>query len=1345
MKALKVTNMNKNRCNYILLALAVVLLVTFYGCSTGHDGDQIIQEELIIKGTTASYATDKGTIVFVSNNDPQVIVEAKEEETLPSGAAIVLVERALYANEVGAYGGDTTNVYCLSGTYLEKGVEKKLTETDKPVTLTIPNIFSTEYYEFILGYKPIEATDWQYTKLGDDGKAVVNSARFSDGRPSQFIVTTRHMGYCYTVFGIKPGNKNLDDINSITFTADPEKYEVTDNNEYTKDLVVSSLIKAEKTTSQFAASDLTSELVFYTSSSSKSGVRIDGKTASESVSLEKEFNGKYLHRISINRYEEQNFSKSGNLATYSITLGIKGINKSIFPPEFHIKSTIIAEKKVVYAGEGKIIRYTEGEDGPDGFPIDVAMTMPASGTVASISTSIVLEFSEAISWTTKEKKLISISNEQRANIGFSATVSDDFKIVTITPDKPLNYSSLHVVDIEAGILGKGTANYVKPVSFEFMTDGGVAAKANIKPGADSKFDNYYIRKPEFIIDFGKTVASIDTIKNSIRVIQGGEVVDYKLTFTDDKSRIASLTFPADLLVGESYSITMTNPVKDNEGLDIGVFDTITFNVFPDIEVVETTPANDAENVPADSRINIRISSPMALDSSTAKNYFSIKDLVTGTEFPCECSYDDENMVISLIPQGNLLFNRRYQVSIKEGIKHKQTYQKLGSYSFSFKTADSDYTRAVLSSVEGYHQNNVLPFTVFRDNPRMEVNFAKDLMDYNYASTTITVQKDGIIVDWQRTWEGNKLILTPPGNQLEDGAVYKISMSDVIEASDNSLVNPFVPQEFVVALLYGKGRPENPYRIYDTDDFEVMREYRSCCFMLMNDIDFSAFASFEPIGSDLKAFSGKLFGDGKEIKNLTILPVEDSLYAGLFLSTQNAQIASLTLADSCVVSGEGDQITGGIAGLASGGSFEYCVNKARIKSDTTIGGIAGGAIGTTFKGCVNEGTLVTGVDRYYYANAGGIVGQVIQGIIDDCENKAEINIDAKCIAGICSSLQSGEIKNCKNTGDITGYESVAGIVYEAYQAKISGCKNHGQILVADTSYGYGAGIAGCIDTTVVEKCHNYGSINSDSASSDYAAGIVAYMYYNSTVADCHNEGVVNGSANTAGIVAYIYNSNSSNVTNTTIKNCYNIAEVNGITNVGGIVGYCQCYAYGGTMNVSIDKCYNIADINGSSQVGGILGCWYTNNYSDGVTNGSIDNCYCTGSTSGNNSIGGIVGELQNATVANNYYNGDIIRTSGSYSYLGALVGYVGSAGGLIKNNFTTTITTVMGNPLTTSSSLESVSGYGTYENNYVFDVAELAAQGYGTVIKGAAWGSGSTWSDENVWKHYTDKLPELVMK
>ena len=1323
----------KNTYKFIYLAIAAVLLFAFYGCSTGRDGDKIVQDEVVIKGTTTSQATDKGTIVFVSTNNPQVVVEAKEEKTFPSGAVIVLVERALYSQEIGAYGKDATNVYCLYGTYSENGVEKKITETDKAVSLTIPNVFSSDYYEFMLGYKEANASDWQYTKLGDDGKAAVASARFSSGRPSQFVITTRHINYCYTVFGIKQESKKFDDINSITFSAAPARYVVNKNNEYTEDIKVSSLVEAEKTVSMFTASDLTSELVFYTSSSAKSGVLVDGKSASESVSLEKEFNGEYLHRITISHYEENNLEKSGNLATYSVSLGIKGISKSVFPPDFHIKSTITTDNKVVFAGEGKIKRYTEGEDAPDGLPIEVVMTAPASDTVVPVSTSIVLNFSEAIDWSTKAKKLISISNEQQANINYSATISDDLKTLTIKPDKPLSYSSNYSVDIEAGITGNGNPNYVKPASFKFATEAGITANATIKPGIGSKFEHYYTRKPVFMIDFGKSVAKIDDVKSSIRVLQGNEVVEYEIAFKDDKCRIASLSFPAELLSGEGYTITMTNSVKDTEGLDIGVFEPISFEIFEDIKVVETIPANDAENVIASAPINIRLSSPMNLEISSARNSFSVKDLVTGAEFPIDCSYDEVNMVVSLIPQGNLLFNRRYQVFVKDDLSDKQTLQRLGAYSFSFKTADSDYTIAVLSSVEGYHQNNTLPFIVFRDNPKMVVDFAKDLMDYNYASATISILKDGVADNWQREWQGNRLVLTPPENELASGSVYKIAMSDVIPASDNSLINPFVPQEFVVAMLHGKGRQDNPFQIYTSDDFEFLRLYRSSCFMIMNDIDFAG-VDFSPIGSGQEVFGGKLYGDGKTLKNLTVEPDENIFNIGLFSVTSNAQIASITIDESCVIIGRDETdydavisgCTGSLVGLANGGSIEYCVNKGTVKGYYTTGGLVGGSIGTTFRNCKNEGQLVVFNSNCY---CGGIAGGVIQGSLFDCKNTADLTVDSDYIAGITAEVELGNIVNCINTGNITGYESVCGIVYEFYTGEIKNCKNSGKITgnsyvsgiayetdnatvtecvntgdvrAMDARYGYAyvSGIVASTYKTTVYKCCNKGNVTADSG--DCTSGIVAYAGYGSLIDSCYNSGIISGQSYVGGILAKLNNEQD-----ITIKRCYNTGNVSGYNYVGGIAGYLY-YLSGGSVN----SCYNIADVSGYSYVAGIIGyCYYTHLL--------LENCY---------------------------FRGNVNRTSGSNSYFAAILGYYYgyySGASLGASCFSTTDTKVLGTPLTTSTDLMAqMSGTVVKGNNYVFDVAQLSSQGYDTVIKGTPWYEGSTWNNEEVWKYYPDKLPEL---
>ena len=1394
---------------FILWAFVAALLITFYGCSTGSDGDSIIHDDIIIDNTTTSYATDKGTIILISNGDNKVIVEAKEEQTFPSGAAIVLVERALLAKEIGSYGGDSTNVYILTGTYSENGVEKKLAETDKPVALTIPNVFSSEYYEFILGYKPINANDWQYAKLDDNGKVAVNSARCGLSRPAQFLVTTHHIGYCYTIFGVKPDTKKFDDINSITFSVEPAKYALNANNEYTEDFKLSTLIEAEKTTSMFTASDLKSELTFYSSSSAKTGVLIDGIAASESVSLEKEFNGKYLHRISINRYSDANLIKSGNFATYSFTLGIKGISNNDFPTEFHVKSTITTDKLVVFAGEGKIALRSE-EENPKGLPIDAVMSSPDSDAAAFISTPIVLSFSEAIEWSAKTKNLITISNELQTNIDYSAVISDDFKILTITPAKSLNYNSLYVIEIEAGITANGNNNYVKPVCFKFMTEPGSPVKASIKPDIGSKIDAFYIRKPEFIIDFGHTVAEENTIKNSIIVLLGNQVVDYDIAFTDDNNRIASLSFPAGLQAGETYSIKMTKSIKDNAGLDIGAFEPVSVVVLPDVEVVETIPADNSENVIVTSQINIRLSQPMIIESSMANNYFSIKDMVTGAEFPFNSSYDEVNKVISLIPQGALLFNRRYQVLLKEGLTHKKTLQRLGSYSFCFKTADTDYITAVLTSDGGYYQNNVSPYIVFMENPKMVVDFGKELMDYSAASAAISIWKNGVNDDWQKSWEGNRLMLTPPGNQMERGTVYRIAMSNGVLAADNSLINPFAAQELTSILLKGKGCDNDPFLIYTADDFEAMRIYRTSCFTVMDDIDFTDITDFKPIGNELEKFSGKLQGNGKIISNLTVSSAESVVNVGLLGTTYNAVVASLTLDETCKISGdeniggiigkaiggsitncvskaqvEGNKNIGGVAGLLSSVNVDVCTNEGHITGAYRIGGIAGWALETVFKSCKNDGHIAIAdeIGCYEWVCAAGISGVAKQSKFIDCENNSEININAIEVAGIVANLESGEIINCNNSGAITSYYYASGIA-NYVNGNISNCTNVGNISATCSDYEVSAaGIVGSAYGGFIEKCCNKGSVCAV-ANGSKVGGIAVDA---TEIIDCCNEGDVSGYEFVGGIAADAYSIN--NTTNkgkvtgyryvggivsrigydsVSIVNCINDAEVTGSYEgeaVGGILGYSY-----NSENIVIENCCNKKDIVGGNDVGGIWGLslddgniTIRNSYNVAKVSGryfiggifayasradaiTIQNCYDSSDLSGAENVGGIVGNGDNIRISNCYYEGELIRTSGTQTTFAAIVNFPSFFSGTTElyNCFSTTNSVIVGSGLTVSGSLKTPDYVGTDENNYVFDASQLVADGYDTVIKGAAWGEGSTWNDETIWRFYPDRLPELKL-
>ena len=1289
--------LQKNKINIFLLILVSMLLFTFYGCSTGRDGDEIIQDEIVIKGTTTTHAADNGTIVLVSTSNPQVIVKAEEEKTFPSGAVIVLVERALYSQEIGAYGKDATNVYCLYGTYSDNGVEKKITETEKDVTLTIPNVFTSEYNEFILGYKEVNASDWQYTKLGDDGKAAVASSRYSLNRPSQFVITTRHINYCYTVFGVKPESKKFDDINSITFSAEPLKYAVDDNKAYTEDFKISSLIEAEKSVSMFNADDLQSELTFYTSSYAKSGILVDGKPASESVSLEKEFNGEYLHRITINRYAENNFSKSGNLATYSISVGVKGISKTAFPPEFNIKSTVTTDNKVVFAGEGRIKRHTEGEDAPDGLPIDVVMTVPASDTVAPVSTSIILNFSGAIEWSTKAKKLINISNEHQANVSYSAVISDDYKTLTITTDKPLDYGCSYNVVVEAGITGYKTHDYVKTASFEFCTEEGTPGKSSIKPAAGSKIGGYCVRNPEFVIDFEKPVADADEVKKSIRALRGSEVIDYNITFSQN-NRVANLTFQSELTAGKHYSIAMTGSIKDIDSLDIIEFEPVAFTVFPDINLVETAPVNNQINVPVDTAIVLTLSDSITWNSSEANTFFSLKDAETDSDFPFTCAYDETSRVITIKPQGNLYYERKYKFSLKEGLGNEVTQQRLEGYSSGFKTAASGYTVATINAVDGYFQKTILPFVVYKDNPKMEIDFIKDLMDYNYASSTITILKNGVVDNWKRVWNGHKLELTPPDEQYEEGAIYKISMNDVLAANDNSLINPFVPQEFTSTLLFGHGNLDNPFRIYNLDDYNLIKKYKTAAFIFMNDIDFSGVSDYMPIGDFNAPFCGTLLGNGKLIKNLVIdnsdADADEGSFTGLIGMHSNGLIASLTLDSSCCIKGNSN--VGGFAGAVISGSIEDCINNATIEGENGIGGIVGVCMTISIKNCINNGELI--IEEDYQSNIGGIIGSCQQGEIVDCTNTVPINApEASYIGGIVGYSDMTDIINCSNIGNITGNYTLGGIAGQVYYKNIINCENDGDITCTNKYSGNWVeigGIAGRMNENCEMKyCRNSGNVSiNELYDSKDVGGLTGELTGNSNILYSYNTGNVTGGTNTGGIAGYVSN-------NCSIKNCYNSGNVRGKDSVGGIGA--------GAYSTSI----------------------------------FIDSCFCVGSITGTNYVGGIWGSFGSGnTISNCYFEGSVDRISGSGFYFAGLAG--NNSGGSLLNNFSTTNTVVLGADLTTSSLLQTSTGSCVYENNHVFDASQLAAYGYDTVIKGADWGEGSTWNDESTWKYFTDKLPEL---
>lgn len=248
--------------------------------------------------------------------------------------------------------------------------------------------------------------------------------------------------------------------------------------------------------------------------------------------------------------------------------------------------------------------------------------------------------------------------------------------------------------------------------------------------------------------------------------------------------------------------------------------------------------------------------------------------------------------------------------------------------------------------------------------------------------------------------------------------------------------------------------------------------------LLQDIDLSSICGQDignwiPIGNENRPFKGKFNGNSKKIINLYSNTNQD--YQGLFGYLDNGQIENIEVQgnitannisglvcgliinnskiNKCVSKGNINSTgehTGGILGRNEGGTIEYCMNYADVKSTNCSGGIVGIETSDTslIQYCVNYGKIssnnqpggicgcanVNSSIKYCYNignvsvlidyGAGGIVGtfghqiEGIKGTLEGCYNIGDINAFARIAGGISGFAGNVEIiKNIINCGDV----------------------------------------------------------------------------------------------------------------------------------------------------------------------------------------------------------------------------------------------------------------------------------------------------------------------------------------
>jgi len=331
--------------------------------------------------------------------------------------------------------------------------------------------------------------------------------------------------------------------------------------------------------------------------------------------------------------------------------------------------------------------------------------------------------------------------------------------------------------------------------------------------------------------------------------------------------------------------------------------------------------------------------------------------------------------------------------------------------------------------------------------------------------------------------------------------------------------------------------------------------------------------------------------------------------GGFIGQQNTKVQ----VKGCSVGKSGENVTISLAAPTSGKVYN-------------VGGFVGTQYGTITK---NESIRTTAFATLTSKNTatgaqlnlGGFVGYNTGTIEYSDANVTMTGLKGTHIGGFCGIiLQSGIIRNCTETGAVTGNNYTGGFVgvINTSTASLSYCSSAGTLSAQSTIGGFAGG---CYSATVKPTLTgNSSSVAVTSSGSNFGGFIGSAA---GTFTSNHATGNVTSTGGTGGGFAGQIWANS---TDSIFSKNYATGNVSGTTNLGGLIGYIggdlsmsDCFATG---NVGTSAIYN-------QKYGALVG--FTSDSSTNITSGvSISNCYGSGDVEGSFANAGLIGRIGLAT-------------------------------------------------------------------------------------------------------------------
>ncbi len=614
---------------------------------------------------------------------------------------------------------------------------------------------------------------------------------------------------------------------------------------------------------------------------------------------------------------------------------------------------------------------------------------------------------------------------------------------------------------------------------------------------------------------------------------------------------------------------------------------------------------------------------------------------------------------------------------------------------------------------------------------MAVGFGADTLNFAASSTSksVTVAVGGI--------DGEYFIPVIPGTYAAEfsltalrgnGGYQTLKSKADNEIKLNTLMDLGVIGNNLSTGLSGEGTESDPYTITNLGEYTAFASsvnlgntYEGKIISLATDIKDEPAKT--PIGFYIAAdeqfpFAGTFKGNDHTVKlDIDGANCKTVNYVGMFgLIDEGAVLQNIKVEGTVTTTGN---YAAGIVAYVRGVStnkalVENCESSATVTGADRVSGIAGYATYMDLNNCTNKGTL-TGK-----TNVAGICGYAYQGNITGCKNEGAVNGTADCgrvlilangshamtlldgtssvgyntisttaIGGISGFTQNVTVKECTNSGAVTGISKVGGVVGTSYWSTTNTCVNTGAVTAENDFVG---GITGWAYT----NSNNLTDTNSGAVKGRAAVGGIAGMINAGigngivTVKDCKNTGTVTSDYTTAvsgkfynysfanlsaaggivGLAGEYYNGSGNRYSN--IQNCVNDGAVVGKgQGVGGIVGMREV-PQNNTQLGRVENCVNNGTVETKLyRAGGIMGICFDRFEASGY---EIRNCYNHGTVKGPFVLAGIVSwstsayptaqastDARTIRVINCMNDGDVLYdqtayASGSGPYCGGINGY-----------------------------------------------------------------------------------------